>query len=81
MKNRKKYIVEIFTIIIGGIISLLSYLDSLDGIVHTKYETLYEAKNPEIFWNRVIVGMVIGAIIAGCGLLSIYLNKENSANK
>ena len=71
--------VEIFSILIGISYSLITYLSSLDGVftkVGRVTTTYYEATDPEGFWNAIQVSMSIGGIIALCGLVMIYLQKQ-----
>jgi len=73
------YRVEIFTIFIGISYSIITYLSSLDGVftkVGRVTTTYYEATDPEGFWNAIQVSMSVGGIIAGCGLIMIYLQKQ-----
>lgn len=77
----KNYIAEILAIIVGASFALYQYMDSLDGVIYVGgkiNKAIYETENPREFWSTVISSMSIGAIIAGCGLLMLFLNTQHN---
>ena len=80
---KSEFKTEIITIIIGLLFSATAYICALDGKFAPwgKVQSFYliESNDPEAFWNAVFQHVYVGFIIAGCGVLMIYLQKNKKA--
>jgi len=82
--QRKFYIVESIAILIGILYALVTYISALDGefYVGSKVnKTYYEATEPEAFSNAVGSRVSFGLIVAGAGVIAIFLQKESNRKK